>query len=39
MGNRSRVSDLLLAHTLDAEVMAHPSDSKMCAMRQTANQT
>ena len=38
MGNPSRVSDLLLQHTLDAGVMAHPSYSKMHAMRQTANQ-
>ncbi len=38
MGNPSRVSDLLLAHTLDARVMAHPSYSKMRAMRQTADQ-
>ncbi|GCL66111.1 helicase [Rubrivivax pictus] len=38
MGNPSRVSDLLLAHTLDARLMAHPSYSKMRAMRQTADQ-
>lgn len=38
MGNPSRVSDLLLAHTLDARVMAHPSHSKMRALRQTADQ-
>ncbi|MCF8162462.1 MAG: AAA family ATPase [Polynucleobacter sp.] len=38
MGNPSRVSDLLLKHTLDAGVMAHPSYSKMHAMRQTAEQ-
>ena len=38
MGNPSRVSDLLLAHTLDARVMAHPSYSKMRAIRQTADQ-
>ena len=38
MGNPSRVSDLLLAHTLDARVMAHPSYSQMRAMRQTAHQ-
>jgi ATP-dependent RNA/DNA helicase IGHMBP2 len=38
MGNPSRVSDLLLQHTLDARVMAHPSYSKMRAMRQTAEQ-
>ena len=38
MGNPSRVSSLLLEHTLDARVMAHPSYSKMRAMRQTADQ-
>jgi predicted DNA helicase len=38
MGNPSRVSDLLLQHTLDAGVMAHPSYAKMHAMRQTAQQ-
>ena len=38
MGNPSRVSDLLLQHTLDAGVMAHPSYVKMHAMRQTAEQ-
>ncbi len=38
MGNPSRVSDVLLAHTLDARVMAHPSHSRMRAMRQTADQ-
>ena len=38
MGNPSRVSDLLLAHTLDARVMAHPSYSRMRAMRLTAQQ-
>ena len=38
MGNPSRVSDLLLSHTLDARVMAHPSYSKMRAIRQTADQ-
>ncbi len=38
IGNPSRVSDLLLQHTLDARVMAHPSYSKMRAMRQTADQ-
>ena len=38
MGNPSRVSDLLLQHTLDARVMAHPSYSKMHSMRQTAEQ-
>ena len=38
MGNPSRVSDLLLKHTLDARLIAHPSYSKMRAMRQTADQ-
>ena len=38
IGNPNRVSDLLLKHTLDAGVMAHPSYSKMHAMRQTAAQ-
>jgi len=38
LGNPSRVSDLLLEHTLDAQVMAHPSYGKMRSMRQTANQ-
>ncbi len=38
MGNPSRVSDLLLEHTLDAQVMAHSSYSKMRALRQTADQ-
>ncbi len=38
MGNPSRVSDLLLQHTLDARVMAHPSYSQARAMRQTASQ-
>jgi len=38
LGNPSRVSDLLLQHTLDAGVMAHPSYAKMHAMRQTADQ-
>ena len=38
MGNPSRVSDLLLEHTLDAQVMAHPSYNKMRSMRQTADQ-
>ena len=38
LGNPSRVSDLLLQHTLDARLMAHPSYSKMRAMRQTADQ-
>lgn len=38
LGNPSRVSSLLLQHTLDARVMAHASYSKMHAMRQTAEQ-
>lgn len=38
MGNPSRVSDLLLAHTLDARVMAHGSYGRMRALRQTADQ-
>jgi predicted DNA helicase len=38
MGNPSRISSLLLNHTLDAKVMAHSSYSKMRAMRQTADQ-
>lgn len=38
LGNPSRVSDLLLAHTLDARVMAHPSHGRMRALRQTAEQ-
>ena len=38
LGNPNRVSELLLKHTLDAGVMAHPSYSKMHAMRQTAEQ-
>jgi predicted DNA helicase len=38
MGNPSRVSELLLKHTLDAGVMAHASYAKMHAMRQTAEQ-
>lgn len=38
IGNPSRVSDLLLKHTLDARVMAHPSYSKVHSMRQTAEQ-
>lgn len=38
MGNPSRVSDLLLEHTLDARVMAHPGHSRMRALRQTADQ-
>jgi len=38
MGNPSRVSDLLLTHTLDARVMSHRSYSQMRALRQTAQQ-
>ncbi len=38
LGNPSRVSDLLLQHTLDAGVMAHASYAKVHAMRQTAAQ-
>ena len=38
LGNPSRVSDVLLNHTLDARVMAHPSYSAMHAMRKTAEQ-
>ncbi len=38
MGNPSRVSELLLKHTLDARVMAHASYAKMRAMRETAAQ-
>ncbi|PIT82781.1 DNA-binding protein [Limnohabitans sp. 15K] len=38
LGNPSRVSELLLKHTLDAGVMAHASYAKMHAMRQTAEQ-
>ena len=38
LGNPSRVSELLLQHTLDARVMTHASYAKMRAMRQTADQ-
>jgi ATP-dependent RNA/DNA helicase IGHMBP2 len=38
LGNPSRVSDLLLKHTLDARIIEHPSYGKMRAMRQTADQ-
>lgn len=38
LGNPSRVSDLLLKHTLDAQVMAHRSYATMRALRQTAQQ-
>ena len=38
MGNPSRVSDLLLEHTLDAQVMAHKNYNELRSMRQTAEQ-
>ncbi|WP_303311610.1 AAA domain-containing protein [Hymenobacter sp. BT730] len=38
MGNPSRVSDLLLQHTLDAQIMAHKSYPELKSMRQTAEQ-
>lgn len=38
MGNPSRVSDLLLEHTLDAQVMAHRNYNELRSMRQTADQ-
>ena len=38
MGNPSRVSDLLLQHTLDAQVMGHRSYNELRSMRQTAEQ-
>lgn len=38
MGNPSRVSDLLLEHTLDAQVMAHKRYGELRALRQTAEQ-
>jgi ATP-dependent RNA/DNA helicase IGHMBP2 len=38
MGNPSRVNDLLLDHTLDAQVMAHKSYGQLRSMRQTAEQ-
>jgi len=38
MGNPSRVSDLLLEHTLDAQVMAHKRYGELRAMRLTAEQ-
>ena len=38
MGNPSRVSDLLLQHTLDAQIMAHKSYAELKSMRQTAEQ-
>ena len=38
MGNPSRVSDLLLQHTLDAQIMNHKSYAELRSMRQTAEQ-
>ncbi|MBC6699413.1 AAA domain-containing protein [Hymenobacter puniceus] len=38
MGNPSRVSDLLLQHTLDAQIMAHKSYAELRSLRQTAEQ-
>ncbi|GAA3943657.1 AAA domain-containing protein [Hymenobacter algoricola] len=38
MGNPSRVSDLLLHHTLDARIMEHKSYPELKSMRQTAEQ-
>ncbi|TGE13922.1 AAA domain-containing protein [Hymenobacter elongatus] len=38
MGNPSRVSDLLLHHTLDAQIMEHKSYGELKSMRQTAEQ-
>ena len=38
MGNPSRVSDLLLHHTLDAQIMEHKSYPELKSMRQTAEQ-
>jgi len=38
MGNPSRVSDLLLEHTLDAQVMAHKRYGELRSMRLTAEQ-
>jgi predicted DNA helicase len=38
LGNPSRVSGMLLEHTLDAAVMAHTSYAQLHAMRQTAQQ-
>ena len=38
MGNPSRVSDLLLEHTLDAQVMAHKRYGELRSLRQTAEQ-
>ncbi|MCC2546242.1 AAA domain-containing protein [Hymenobacter sp. BT175] len=38
MGNPSRVSELLLHHTLDAQIMEHKSYAELKSMRQTAEQ-
>ncbi|GAA4385955.1 AAA domain-containing protein [Hymenobacter koreensis] len=38
MGNPSRVSDLLLEHTLDAQIMTHKHYAEMRSLRQTAEQ-
>ena len=38
MGNPSRVSDLLLHHTLEAQIMEHKSYGELKSMRQTAEQ-
>ena len=38
MGNPSRVNDLLLEHTLDAQVMSHKRYGELRSMRQTAEQ-
>ncbi|QJX48736.1 AAA family ATPase [Hymenobacter taeanensis] len=38
MGNPSRVSDLLLQHTLDAQIMNHKSYAELKSLRQTAEQ-
>ena len=38
MGNPSRVSDLLLQHTLDAQIMNHKSYAELRSLRQTAEQ-
>ncbi|AYA38780.1 IGHMBP2 family helicase [Hymenobacter oligotrophus] len=38
MGNPSRVSDLLLEHTLDAQVMTHKHYGELRSLRQTAEQ-
>ncbi|RAK70168.1 AAA domain-containing protein [Hymenobacter edaphi] len=38
MGNPSRVSDLLLEHTLDAQIMTHKHYPELKSLRQTAEQ-